>query len=83
MGDFAWDFLAQKFQVPFMLPESGDSAWYFLPVMFTSLGATMQGGLQCRSGLFNPGGGCKKCHEASMRRSSKTFLLSALADHHS
>ena len=60
IGDFAWDFLARKFPVPFMLPESGDSARYFLPVMFTSLGATMQGGLQCRSGLFNPGGGCKK-----------------------
>ena len=60
IGDFALDFLAKKFPVPFMLPGSCKSAWYFLPVMFTSRGATMPGGLQCRSGLFNPGGGCKK-----------------------
>ena len=39
-----------------MLPGSGNYAWYFLPVMFTSRGATMPGALQCRSGLFNPGG---------------------------
>ena len=84
MGDFALDFLAKQNPVPCMLPGSGNYAWYFLPVMFTSRGATMPGGLQCRSGLFNPGGGCKKCpFQASMRRSSKTFPLSALADHHS
>ena len=60
IGDFALDFLAKKLPVAFMLFGSGDSAWYFLLVMFTSRGATMQGGLQCRSGLFNPGGGCQK-----------------------
>eukprot|EP00959_Pyramimonas_sp_CCMP1952_P242699 5072923-Pyramimonas_sp.AAC.1 len=42
-----------------MLLGSCDYARYFLPVMFASRGATIQEGLQCRSGLFHPGGGAR------------------------